>query len=362
MFEDFKEKGKAIWLQKLQKDLKDKSVESLDWEIDENLSISAFLSREDLSSEPVNLASSADWQLASQYALDNPISANKVLLEDLRGGVESILVKIHTPEEIKALAILFKGVILDYIAVDFYLATANLTEELATELKSICDEQELDYARLNIGINLLSGSPENLKSFLLTFPQSRLKVYPKAGLPYIERFAEQLNRGLQMIEALELESSARNRILGQLEWIYLSSDTFFLNVASIRAIKVLWGNVLGAYNLTPNCFVESQIQVLEQEGDLYTNMIHASSQALSSVCGSCDRLLICSSDKISEQDPSFTRRIARNIQHILKMESYMDRVQDPGKGSYSIEVLTKEIADKNWKHFLMLSENQKAGI
>lgn len=362
MFEDFREKGKEIWLQKLQKDLKGKSVESLDWKIEEDLAISAFLSREDLKSEASNLPSSSDWKIASQYELNDPIATNKLLLADLAGGMESIQIKIHSLNDINQLAVLFKGVILDFISIDFYLENAKWAEELAVQMKSICDQQELGHSKISIGINLQSGSPTATKFFLSQFPQTRLKVYPRQNLSLSKCFAEQINRGIEILEEFEAEFSEIKTYLQQLDWVYNSEDTFFVNVASIRAIKVLWGNVLQAYDLPLACFVESHIQVLEKEDDLYTNMIHASSQALSSVCASCDRLLISTSDKISEQDPSFVRRITRNIHHILKMESYLDRVQDPSKGSYSIEVLTKEIADKNWKYFLMLSENQKAGI
>jgi methylmalonyl-CoA mutase len=45
---------------------------------------------------------------------------------------------------------------------------------------------------------------------------------------------------------------------------------------------------------------------------------------------------------------AFSRRIARNVQHLLKMESAMDEVADPAAGSYYVETLTGQLAEKAW--------------
>ena len=53
---------------------------------------------------------------------------------------------------------------------------------------------------------------------------------------------------------------------------------------------------------------------------------------------------------ITQDTPtSFTRRVARNLQHLLKMESYLDRVVDPAAGSYYIEELTIRMVEHCWK-------------
>ena len=50
-------------------------------------------------------------------------------------------------------------------------------------------------------------------------------------------------------------------------------------------------------------------------------------------------------------DEEVTRRMTRNVHHLMKMESGLDKIVDPLAGSYSIEQLTKEIAQRSWEVF-----------
>ena len=51
------------------------------------------------------------------------------------------------------------------------------------------------------------------------------------------------------------------------------------------------------------------------------------------------------------EDSDFGKRISRNVQHLLQLESYLDRVADPSAGSYYIEQLTNQIAEAVWQRF-----------
>jgi methylmalonyl-CoA mutase len=83
-----------------------------------------------------------------------------------------------------------------------------------------------------------------------------------------------------------------------------------------------------------------------QTADPHQNMIRAATQAMSAVIAGVDRLTVQPAE-----DTAFGRRIARNVQHLLKMESYLDRVIDPAAGSYYIEKLTDALAEKAWGLF-----------
>ena len=77
-------------------------------------------------------------------------------------------------------------------------------------------------------------------------------------------------------------------------------------------------------------------------------MIRTMTIAMSAVIGGVNRLTILPADQKAN---AFTTRIARNVQHLLKMESYLDRVIDPSSGSYYIEKLTKLLVEKTWEKF-----------
>ena len=89
--------------------------------------------------------------------------------------------------------------------------------------------------------------------------------------------------------------------------------------------------------------------------DLHTNMIAATTMAMSAVLGGADRLTVLPFDTgREEQSPypqAFSRRIARNVQQLLKLESGLAEVADPAAGSYYIEQLTRQLAEKAWEEF-----------
>ena len=73
-------------------------------------------------------------------------------------------------------------------------------------------------------------------------------------------------------------------------------------------------------------------------------------KALSAVIGGVDSLLVTPSDEAKPDDP-FARRMARNVQHLLQAESYLNRVVDPAAGAYYIEHMTERIAEQAWQQF-----------
>ncbi len=83
--------------------------------------------------------------------------------------------------------------------------------------------------------------------------------------------------------------------------------------------------------------------------DANKNMIAASTMALSAAIGGANRITVSPSGHDNEH---FSRRIARNVQHLLKMESFLDKVADPGAGSYFIEKITRELGQIAWEKFV----------
>src|SRR5690606_19484509 len=120
-----------------------------------------------------------------------------------------------------------------------------------------------------------------------------------------------------------------------------------------RALKILWANVLEAYGVKVQMpFIEVHFAPESQDNNINTNMIRAATQALSAVIGGADRLYVLPANAaLGEASMSFTRRIARNVQHLLQMESHVDKVFDAGAGSYYIEKLTNILAEKAWAKF-----------
>jgi methylmalonyl-CoA mutase len=126
--------------------------------------------------------------------------------------------------------------------------------------------------------------------------------------------------------------------------------SYFLQIARLRALRLLWYNLLANYDTVPT---ELPINVIFNTTEVSDNenqqLIEAATMAMSAVLGGATRLTVLPA---TFEDTAFAQRIARNVQHLLKMESYLDKVIDPAAGSYYIETLTEDLAQRAWERFL----------
>ena len=123
-------------------------------------------------------------------------------------------------------------------------------------------------------------------------------------------------------------------------------------------MKLGWQQILDAWKITtpaiPN--IEAHLTTSTQTDNENYNKIKATAQAMAAVIGGAKRLYIYPSDEVKDGlGTPFAQRIALNIQHLMQLESYMDRVVDPAAGSYYIENLTNKLATAAWTKFQELS-------
>ena len=90
--------------------------------------------------------------------------------------------------------------------------------------------------------------------------------------------------------------------------------------------------------------------------DPYVNMLRGTTEAMSATLGGVHSLEVLPFDYAFEQPTEFSKRIARNVELLLKHESHFAQVIDPAGGSYYIENLTKNIAEQAWKLFLEVED------
>lgn len=112
--------------------------------------------------------------------------------------------------------------------------------------------------------------------------------------------------------------------------VFAIGSNYFFEIAKLRAARLLWrGDDLYIHART----TLSNAAIY----DPYTNLLRATTEALSAVIGGCDALEV--------RPFRYSERLALNVQRILKEESHMDAVEDPAGGSYYIESLTQSIAE-----------------
>ena len=90
--------------------------------------------------------------------------------------------------------------------------------------------------------------------------------------------------------------------------------------------------------------------------DPYINMLRGTTEAMSAAIAGVHSLEVTPFNASFAEPDEFSKRIARNVELLLKHESHFDQVVDPAGGSYYIENLTQSIAAEAWKLFLELEE------
>ena len=128
---------------------------------------------------------------------------------------------------------------------------------------------------------------------------------------------------------------------------------FFMEAAKLRAARLLWSRVMAEFEpknprssmLRTHCQTSG---VSLQEQDPYNNVIRTAYEAMSAVLGGTQSLHTNALDEAIALPTDFSARIARNTQLILQEETGVTNVVDPLAGSYYVESLTAELAEKAW--------------
>ena len=163
----------------------------------------------------------------------------------------------------------------------------------------------------------------------------------------VSELCHAVSTGENYLKQLTANGLAIETIQNRLAFRFQIGVSYFVEIAKIRAFKLLWGNVLAAYNAvptTPRLFAATS--PFKQNADVNIHKIQATTEAMSAVLAGIESLTVASSEA-----SDFGRRIARNVQHLMSLESYLDRVADPSAGSFYIEKLTEQLAEAAWAEF-----------
>ena len=141
---------------------------------------------------------------------------------------------------------------------------------------------------------------------------------------------------------------------GRLSFFWAIGMNFYLEVAKMRAARLLWCRIMKEFNpknpkslmLRTHCQT-SGWSLTEQ--DPYNNIVRTTIEAMAAVFGGTQSLHTNALDEAIALPTEFSARIARNTQLIIQEETHITNVVDPWAGSYMMEKLTQDMADKAWE-------------
>ncbi|HEX8193458.1 MAG TPA: methylmalonyl-CoA mutase [Allosphingosinicella sp.] len=185
----------------------------------------------------------------------------------------------------------------------------------------------------------------------------------EAGATAVQELAFTLADGMEYVRAARGQGLDVDAFAPRLSFFFGIGMNFFMEVAKLRAARTLWHRIMtefGAKNpkslmLRTHCQT-SGVSLTEQ--DPYNNIVRTTIEAMAAVLGGTQSLHTNSFDEAIALPTDFSARIARNTQLILAEESGITNVADPLGGSYYVEALTKELADRAWA---LIEEVEAAG-
>ncbi|MDJ1479224.1 methylmalonyl-CoA mutase family protein [Cytophagaceae bacterium YF14B1] len=216
-----------------------------------------------------------------------------------------------------------------------------------------------DISRLMGGIYYTSDSNNVLESYaailhvLQNAPYFQLILSPKENSTTTETLFNLLEQAKTLVKDLSLYGMSPSTILPKIGFGIDIKNDYFLEIAKLRALRLLWWQFGQMYDPSLNMIdvfiyahTSSNTNIEEEP---YQTLLSHTTQAMSGIIGGCDALTIYTYPNTDLKEFELRRRIALNISSILKEESYFDKVVDIGAGSYLIENLTHQIAKMVWE-------------
>jgi methylmalonyl-CoA mutase len=362
-FNEFSDASLEQWKKLLTKELGEKPFESLIWTDSSGNTMQPYYTEAPQSFGASSFPTSWLIHQSPSHA------SNETILDCLMGGANSIsLPHGATAADIQGL---LKGVYLDAVHITFQ-AQDNAAEQFQA-LLDLAKSEGVNASSLNATFSL---SPEQASfkqelaalvaaqksagtNFKLALIAAR-HMHEQGGNAALEiRYA--LNAGHEALLALMELGLDPKQAAEAIEFNFAASNSFFSEIAKLRAFRSLWNTLAGAYANTDTvpCHVFSTTSLyLQSTLDSYTNLLRATTQAMSAVLGGAEKLEVRPFNQAAKAESSASLRWARNIQHLLMEESYFTGLGDVAKGAYYIEELSAQFVAQSWTQF---QADEKAG-
>ncbi len=350
LFSEFEPVSAKQWKQQIQYDLKgaDYNV-TLVWESPEGIKVKPFYTSEDLT-EKENFTSNSRFIILQDIYVFDVAKSNLRALETLSRGAQSIRFTIEN--DLISIDELLKNLPLENITYFFKL---NFLSDAFIE--KVSDFNLINNASIKVlidPINQLEKDGNWFESLESDFEKLN-QISEKATTSFLKIDASLYqNAGANIVQQLAFALAHTNEyfnriseIKNQITFEISVGTNYFFEIAKIRALRLLFNTLAKEYNHNFDCtiitFPTKRNKTLY---DYNTNMLRTTTECMSAVLGGSDAISNLAYDAIYHKDNEFGDRISRNQLLILKHESYFDKVNNPADGTYYIESLTNQLAEK----------------
>ncbi len=365
-FKPFNAVNKAEWEAKLIADLKGKDPSVLKTtDAIEEIEFTSYTHQEDITSSPETAGNfpftrgmntpSNEWKNGSRIVVTDEKTANKEALEVLNLGADMLIFE-QTKANTNWTTVL-NEVQLEFIETQFSISTLDAFEQLSAIQRANSFQMDVQFDFLKSDGIELEKIASNYSKQQARFCEVNGFAIQQAGATTWQEIAFCLSTGHEYIVKLMNAGFSIDQASACINFTIGIGSNYFYEIAKIRSIKRLWAKVIRAYepqhNCSYTCNINAQIGHSNKSVfDPHTNLLRQTTEAMSAATSGVHSILVLPHDMYSTKGTSvLAQRMAINISTILQEESYLAKVVDPLGGSYSIELLTDQIAMKAWELF-----------
>jgi methylmalonyl-CoA mutase len=384
LFPEFEPVTAEQWASKIKQDLKGADPADLQWQSYEGIGVAPFYTKEDLPTDPAYASrpgqfpylrtakkTSNNWlNLQAIHATGKGHEAVDKAADVLTRGADGIHFIIVNGFEFDC-DYLIQHLDLTKVPVSYTVSTeaANFLHHLITGLRRqginlsqlqgflkcapIMSSESYKLLDMDHARHLLEQSLDADQFYALTINGSH---FSNKGATLVQEIAITLAIAVCYTNGLTHEILPVERILQNMQFHLTAGTNYFFEIAKLRAARLLWAKVVEAYKAPTEVAGALRIHVSTSRWhqatlDPHTNLLRHTTQMMSAIIGGADSVEVEPFDSTFRENNAFSERIARNIPIILKEEAYLDQAIDPAAGSYYLEHLTQEIAEKAWALF-----------
>lgn len=394
LFDQFPPVSTQEWKDKVVADLKGADFDKkLVWRTSEGFNVNPMYREEDienlktLNSLPGEYPyirgtrTNNDWMTRQDIEVVDLKAANEKALDILDKGVNSLGFHLNGDQICaNCLATLLDGIHADCVEINFMTCIRHAAK-LATALTEYYTAKGYNLAELRGSINfdpykriLKKGkNVENVAEMAaeVLAAAAQLKKYRvlavdallinNAGGHITQELGYALAWGNEWMAALTDAGHKAEEVACRIKFNFGISSNYFMELAKFRAARMLWAQIVKQYNPACDCACKMMAHATTSEFnqtvyDAHVNLLRTQTETMSAALAGVDSITTLPFDKVFTTPDEFSERIARNQQLLLKEESHLDKITDPGAGSYYIENLTVAIAEQAWKLFLDIEE------
>ncbi len=322
-----------------------------------------------------------NWLVRQEIKVTDVKEANAKALDILQKGVDSL--GFDVPKDLTSvenIALLLQGIDAEKVELNFTTCmknTLNLTEAVVAYLKTTSFDltkvagsihfnpfrriltKGRDYADYaDVAVAIIDAVKELPRYRVLAADGVMLN---NAGSFISQELGFALAWGNEWLAALTDKGLSVDEVAKRIKFNFGISSNYFMELAKFRAARMLWAQIVKQYNPACDCACKMKAHAQTSEFnqtifDAHVNLLRSQTETMSAALAGVDSITTTPFDKTYQTPDEFSERIARNQQLLLKEESHLNRITDPGAGSYYIETLTVSIAEQAWKLFLEVED------